>query len=78
MGAVEATCCVRKTVAEIVPKLVYKMNGSTQDVYDVPAEITKAVDDFVVPKRYRRKGAGDASFMYSSAFCPSLDPALGI
>lgn len=46
-----------KTAAVIAPKLVCKISGGTQDVYDVPAETTKAVDDFVVRKRYRREEA---------------------
>ena len=29
-----------KTVAMITPKIVYKINGDTQDVYDVPVEAT--------------------------------------
>ena len=31
-----------KTMAVITPKLVYKINGDTQDVYDVLAETTKS------------------------------------
>lgn len=49
------------------PKLevVYKINGDTQNVYDVPEETAVAVGDFVVPKRHRRDGAREASFMYA-------------
>ena len=54
-----------KTVAVITLKLVYKINWKTQHVYNVPAETTKAVDDFFVPKHYRREEAREASLMYS-------------
>ena len=63
-----------KTVAVITPKLVYQINGETKHVYDVPAETTKAIDDFVVPEHYRREGAREASFMHSlGAYCVSAD-----
>ena len=39
-----------KALAVITPKLVYKINGDTQDVYDVPAETL----------RCRREGAREA------------------
>ena len=53
------------------------MNGDAQDVYDMPAETAKAVDDFTtkavgnfaVPKRCRGEGAREASFVYSGNLC---------
>ena len=67
-----------KTVAVITPKIVFKINGNTQDMYDVLTEATQAVDDFVVLKRYRREGAREASFMYSLAvYCvPAVEDNL--
>ena len=66
-----------KTVAVITPKLVYKILGDTQQVYDVPAETAKAVDDFVVPRGYRREGAREASFMYSlGVYCVPADKGI--
>lgn len=63
-----------KTVSAITLKLVYKVNGDTQEVYDMPAETTKAVNDFVVPRRYRRERARDAPFMYSlGVYCEPAD-----
>ena len=46
----------KTVVAVITPKLVYRINGEAQHVYDMPAETTKAVDDFAVPKPCRREG----------------------
>ena len=47
----------KTAVAVITPKLVHRINGDAQDVYDMPMETTKAlhfIDDFAVPKRCRR------------------------
>ena len=55
----------KTAVAVTIPKLVDMINGDAQDVYDMPVESTKAVDGFAVPKRCRREGAREASFVYS-------------
>ena len=62
----------KSAVAVITPKLVYRVNGDAQDVYDTPAETTKAVVDFAVPKRCRREGAREASFVYSGNLCYAI------
>ena len=62
----------KTAVAEITPKLVYSVNGEAQDVYDMPVETTKAVDDFAMPKHCRREGAREASFVYSGNLCYSI------
>ena len=41
-------------VAVITPKLIYRINGDARDVYDMPVENKKAVDDFAVPESTRR------------------------
>ena len=46
-------------------KLVFRINWDAQGVYGIPMETTKAFDDFAVPKRCRREGAREASFVYS-------------
>lgn len=54
------------SVAVITPQLAYKIKGGgTQDVYDVPSETTTFVDNFVIPRGYRRKGIREASVMRS-------------
>ena len=40
-------------------------NSLTGDVYELPAETIKAVDDFPVPAGFRRERAREALFMYS-------------
>ena len=47
-------------------------------MYDVLAETRQAIDEFVVPKRYRRQGALEESFTYRDIVCNSIAPALGI
>ena len=54
------------------------MNGDPRDLYDLPAETTQDVNNFVMPKRYRREGAREASFMYSGNVRYSIAPALGV
>lgn len=44
-------------VAVIMSMPVYKIKSGTQEVYDVPSETTKFVDDFVVRRGYQREGA---------------------
>ena len=51
-----------KAVLVITPALVYNMKG---EVYELPADIVQAVDDFKVPDGYRREGCRERSFMYS-------------
>lgn len=51
-----------KAVLVISPALAYDMQG---EVYSLPADTVKAVDDFTVPKGYRREGSRDRSYMYS-------------
>ena len=53
----------KKSVPAILPAPVY--NSRTGDVYELPAETIKAVDDFPVPTVFRREGTHEASFMYS-------------
>ena len=62
----------KTAVTLITPNLVHRMNGDAQDVYDMPAETTKAVDYFAVPKRCRREGARQAWFVYSGNVHMSL------
>ena len=45
-----------KSVAVSTPKLIYKIKGGKQEVYDVPSNTTKFVDDFVVPRVIGDKG----------------------
>ena len=40
-------------------------NSLTGDVYELAAEVIKAVDGVSVPAGFRREGAREASFMYS-------------
>ena len=54
-----------KAVAVITPKLVHETNENARVVYDMPAETTKAVNGFAVPKRCGREGPREASFVYS-------------
>ena len=60
------------TMTVITPNPVYGINRDVQDVHDVPTEITKSIDDFAVPKRCRREGARDGSFVYSCSLCYSI------
>ena len=41
-GMIEATAG-KAAVAVITPKLVYRINGGAQDMYDMPVETTKAI-----------------------------------
>ena len=52
-----------KGVAVIKPALVSNTGGG--DVFDVPKATVKAVDDFEVPRGYKREGTRESSFMYS-------------
>lgn len=54
-----------RRVAVVTPQLLYNIKGGTQEVYDVPSETTKFVDDFVLPRGYRRERTREALFMYS-------------
>ena len=53
----------KKAVPVISPAPVY--NSLTGDVFELPAEMVKAVDGFPVPAGFRREGTREASFMYS-------------
>ena len=66
----------KTAVAVITLKLFYRINGDAQDVYDMPAQTAKSVDDFAVPKRCRPEGAREASFVYSDSLCYSIAMAL--
>ena len=52
-----------KGVAVIKPALVF--NTGEGGVFDVPKATVKAVDDFEVPRGYKREGTRERSFMYS-------------
>ena len=54
----------KKAVRVILPAPVY--NPLTGDVYELPAEMVKAVDGFPVPAGFRREGTREAPSTYST------------
>lgn len=67
----------------VTATFVYSLSGDAHNVCDVPAETTKAVDDFVVLKRSQREGVRDVLLVYSghlyvsvSVVCSRLSPSL--
>ena len=63
-----------KSVPVITPNLTYKIKRGQQEGYDVPIEITKFIDDFVVYRVVVGEGIREASFMYSlGVYCVSAD-----
>ena len=63
-----------KSVPVITPNLTYKIKRGQQEGYDVPIEITKFIDDFVVYRVVVGEGIREASFMYSlGVYCVPAD-----